>query len=153
MYSERSQGFLRLAPHLVVIERRDEAAEITLLDLAPEKDVGADIEIVGKRQVLIDGFDAVIACIDRPGEAGGPALEEDLAFIGMIDARDAFDQSRFAGTVVAEERHHFAAMDIGAHLADRGEPAEALGQFPDRQERFHQETGLALSRPTMRSRD
>src|SRR5205085_1017910 len=108
---------------------------MTFLDLAPEKDIGADIEIVGKRQVLIDGFDAMIACIDRPGEAGGPALEEYLAFIGMIDTRDAFDQSRFAGTVVAEERHHFAAMDIGAHLADRGEPADDDGGYRGEQQR------------------
>ena len=51
---------------------RDEAAEIGFLDLAAQEDVGADIEIVGERQVLIDRLDPLLARIDRAGEVAAP---------------------------------------------------------------------------------
>src|SRR5437763_348114 len=77
---ERLERGLRFLQHLLFVEHGDEAAQIALLDFAPEKDVGADIEIVGERQVLVDGLDAVVPRIDRPREMSGPAFEEHLAF-------------------------------------------------------------------------
>ena len=47
---------------------RMQAAEIGFLDLAAPEDVGADVEIVGQRQVLIDRLDPLLARIDRAGE-------------------------------------------------------------------------------------
>jgi len=51
-----------------VVERLDQPAEIALLDLAAEEDVGADIEIVGEREVLVDRLDALPAGVDWTGK-------------------------------------------------------------------------------------
>src|SRR5690606_3874487 len=103
--------------------------------------------------VLVDRLDAFAPGIDRAGEAALPAVEPDLAGIGLVHAGDALDQRRFAGAVVAEKRHHLAREDVEAHLVDGNEAAEALGELADREDRIAHADSLPLSRPTMRSRD
>ena len=74
--------------------------------------------------------------VDRPGEVGPLALEEDLAVVRLIDAGDALDQRRLAGAVVAEQRDHLAGIDVPAHVVDGDQAAEALGQVADRKDRI-----------------
>jgi hypothetical protein len=46
------------------IERVDQPAEVAQLHLAAKKDVGADIQVVGERQILVDGFYSMLAGIE-----------------------------------------------------------------------------------------
>ena len=42
----------------------------------------------------------------------GLAADRDLAAVGLEDAAQNLDQGRFAGAVLAEQRHDLAAVDI-----------------------------------------
>src|SRR5271170_3856660 len=116
---------------MLVVERLDEADEAARLDLAPEKDVGADVEIVGEREVLIDGLDSGVPRVHWACERDRSAVEQDFAIIRRVDAGDAFDQRRFACAVVAEEANDLAAADVEAHTIDRDKAAEDLRQAAD----------------------
>ena len=123
--------------------------EIPFLDLAAQKDVGADVEIVGQRQVLIDRLDPLLARIDRAREI--PAPEIDLSFIGLIRRR--CDQGRLAGAVIAQEADDLARIDVPADLVDGDQAAKALGHLSDREERLGHVRYPVLPRPMIRSRD
>ena len=86
---------------MLVVERLDEAAETARLHLAAEEDVGADVEIVGEREVLIDRLDPGATSVHRACERNGAAVEDDLAVFRGVDAGDAFDKRRLARAVVA----------------------------------------------------
>ena len=150
---ERLQRHLRCSQHVGLVEHANEAAEIVFLDLAAQKDVGADIEIVGERQVLIDRLDPLLARIDRAREMTLPPFEIDLAFIRLIDAGDALDQGRLAGAVVAQEADNLAGIDVPTDLVHGHQAAKALGHLSDRQERLGHAIYPVLPRPMIRSRD
>src|SRR6476659_2617463 len=107
---QRFEGLSRFLQHVLVVENLDET-EGAPLHLTPQKDVGTDVEIVGKRKILIDRLDALAPRIDRMGELYALAREENLALLGMVDAGDAFDHGRLAGAVVAEETDDLAGID------------------------------------------
>src|SRR5690606_6064906 len=102
---------------------------------------------------LVNGLDAVGEGIDRPGEADALAAEHHLALVGVMDPRDALDQRRLAGAVVAEEGDHLAGVNLPAHVVDRGQPAEALGEVADGEDGFGHGPHPDLPRPMIRSRD
>src|SRR5689334_7969672 len=102
MDMQRFERLPRFLQHVLVIENIYQA-EGAPLHLTPEEDVGADVEIVGKRKILIDSLDALAPCIDRMGKFYALASEEDLALVGVIDAGDTLDHGGLAGAVVAEE--------------------------------------------------
>ena len=56
-----------------------------------------------------------------------PVVDHQLAVVGLVIAHDAFDQRRFAGAVLAEQRVERAGPDLQRNLVERGELAEALG--------------------------
>ena len=62
-------------------------------------------------------------------------IDEQLALVGLVIAHDAFDERRFAGAVLAEQRMERARPHLQRHLIERGELAEALGHV----ERFDAE--------------
>ncbi len=126
------EGVARFVAHAPVVERLNEAAEAAPLRLPAEEDIGADVEIVGQCEVLIDRLDADAARVHRRRELGLLAVENDFAFVRMIDAGHAFDERRFARAVVAEKADHFALVDVEAHLVDGDEAAEDFGQGADR---------------------
>ena len=143
----------RLLLHPPVVERVDEPRQPTLLDLAAEEDVGADVEIVGEREVLINRLDAVAARIHRRRERDRRAVEDDLAVVGLVDSRHTFDQRRLARAVVAEQADDLAAPHLQAHAVDRRQPAETLAQVADLQQRVGHCAAPRRCRPMMRSRD
>src|SRR6185312_549860 len=149
---ERLEPFAGFAQHRLVVHGLDQAAQIAVLELAAEEDVGGDVEVLRQRQVLVDGLDAGAARVERLRKAPLLSFEPDLAVVGRMHARDALDQRRLARAVVAQERHDLARSDLPAHVVDGGQAAEALGEVADREDRIAH-SRPPEKRPTMRSRD
>ena len=99
--------------------------------LAAEEDVGADRQIVGQRQILVDRLDAVVARLLRTRKGDAAAVEFDVALIVVEHARDRLDDGRLAGAVVAGQRHHLAGMDLEGDFAQGLHAAEVLGDVAD----------------------
>ena len=118
----------RLVQHVPVVQGLYEPAEAALLDLAAKKNVGADVEIVGEREVLIDRLNAHPARVHGRCEHGRPAVEGDRALFRVVDAGDAFDEGRFARPVVAEKPDDLAAGNVEADVVDSDEAAEDFRQ-------------------------
>jgi len=74
---QRFERLSRFLQHVLIIENLCES-EGAPLHLTPEEDVGSDVEIVGKRKILIDRLDALAPCIDRTGKLCALACEEDF---------------------------------------------------------------------------
>jgi hypothetical protein len=53
----------------------------------------------------------------------GLAADDDLAAAGAHRAGEDLDQRRLAGSVVSQEAHHLAAIDVHADATDREHPA------------------------------
>ena len=81
------QDFARLVFHRCVIQK----AEL-VDDFATQKQVLSGVKIIGKGQVLIDGFDIVVTGIARIFNLGFATIDDDMACIGLICARKHLDQ-------------------------------------------------------------
>ena len=79
--------------------------------LAPDHDVGRDVEIVEEIELLVHEGDA------RRHGAGDrergvlDAVDADHAFARLDDAAQDLHQGRLAGAVLADQRQHLAALD------------------------------------------
>ena len=61
----------------------------------------------------------------------GVALVAHLALVERVDADDALDQRRLAGTVVADQRHDLAAANLEIDPVERLDGAERLRDAPE----------------------
>src|SRR5690606_13245359 len=75
------------------------------------------------------------------------------SFFRNVSARHAFDERRFAGTIVAQQGHDFAWVDIPVNAIDRGQTAETLSESADGQDRRVHRRATHRTRPTIKSRD
>ena len=94
--------------------------------LAAEVHVLDDVEVVAEREILVDDLDPELGGVLRAVDRDRLAVEEDLAAVGRVDAGDALDQRRLAGTVVADERHHLAGAHLEVDVGERLHGAEVL---------------------------
>ena len=83
---------------------------ITGASLAPQIEIGHHIQVIAKRQILVDGGDAQRQRVFRPANTRRPALEQDLARVYGVDARNTLYEGGLAGAVVAYKAHHFAGV-------------------------------------------
>ena len=107
------------------------------LAVETQRHVFGDGEIVEQREVLKHHADAARARFGRPGEGHLLALPAHLAFAGLDQSIDGFDQGRFAGAVLAEQSMDLLRPDLDIDGVVCEEAAVALGQ-PDglKQRRF-----------------
>jgi hypothetical protein len=56
-----------------------------------------------------------------------PALPAELAVVGSHDAGEDLQQRRLAGAVLADHAVHLAGLDAEAHVGQRANGAERLG--------------------------
>ena len=93
-----------------------------------ERDVLEDRHVTEERVVLKHEADAALA--DLP--AGRIlAVEEHAAAIGRLEPRHDAQQRRLAATRRPEQRHQLARAHLEAHVAERREAAEGLGDVAD----------------------
>ena len=79
--------------------------------LAPEEEVGDDVEVVAEGEVLVDGRDPQVGRVLRFGDRDLLAVEADRAGVGAVDAGDRLHHRRLAGAVVADEADDLARVD------------------------------------------
>ena len=82
----------RLTEHLPLREHAKELARhAAAQDLAAEEEVLGDGERRRDREVLVDGLDALLACVERAVEAHLVAVENDRSLVGDDRARERLD--------------------------------------------------------------
>ena len=123
------QGLRRALLHRRLLEPEEEVA-----DLAAEVHVLDDVEVVAQREVLVHDLDPELGRVLRPVDGDGLAVEEDLARVVAVDAGDALDERRLAGTVVADERHDLAGPHLEVDVGQRLHRAERLREVADLEE-------------------
>ena len=126
----RAQGVGRLQLHRVLVEQAAAQA------LPAEEHVLDDVQVVGQRQVLVDGLDP-----QRGGVPGTPnvhrsTLEVDLTMVRLVHAGDGAGEHRLPGTVVPTEAGHLARGQVQVHPVERLHRPEVLVDAPQPQQRF-----------------
>ena len=99
---------VEILPRLAIDGRPVDEAEA--IGLAAEKNIGADREIVGQIEFLMDQRDAELERLRNRSELHRLAVDDDFAGRGRFDAGDNPHQRAFAGAVFADDREHFAAV-------------------------------------------
>jgi len=95
--------------------------------LAPEVEVGDDVEVVAEREVLIDRRDPDVGGVRGRVDPHLLAVEDELALVGRPHAGDRLDERRLPSAVVAHERDDLPRVDGELHLGQRLHGAEPLG--------------------------
>src|SRR5258707_4603349 len=71
----------------------------------------------------------------RMGNGDLAAVQQDLAFVGLIVAHGTFHQGALAGAVLAQQRVEGAGLDADRDIVERGQRAEMLGKADQLQRR------------------
>src|SRR5208337_2791618 len=119
------EDLLGLVGHPAVVEDLDDS-ETPPHALSPEEDVGADVEVLGQGEILVDRLDAPGQRVHRRLDPRALASDQYLAFVGLMDARYDLDEGRFSRSVVAEYGESLAHVQADAHVVYCGKSAEAL---------------------------
>ncbi len=112
--------------HLDVVDRPEPPQRPRVVLLVAEEQVPGHVEVVGEREVLVDGRDPEVRRVLRALDVRGLAEEPELARVGQVHARDGLDERRLAGAVVADQGDHLAGVDVEVHVGERLHGAEAL---------------------------
>ncbi len=110
--AELADHGLRLLLDARAVDHADRHAEQALGGLSPQEDVGGDVLHSREGEVLIDHLDPALADLAWRMAADVGAVEVNRAAIRLVDAGDDLHQGRFAGTVVADQSHDFAGIDL-----------------------------------------
>src|SRR5262249_2579653 len=130
-HPQGAQGFGRLQLHRVLVEQAAAQA------LPAQEHVLDDVQVVGQRQILVDGLDP-----QRGGVPGAPnvyrsPLEVDLTMVRLVHAGDAAGEHRLPGTVVPTQTGHLARRQVQVHPVERLHRPEVLVDAPQPQQGFH----------------
>ena len=111
--------------------RLGDEAEAEELLLAAEEDVFGHRQRRQDRLFLKHHGDAGIEGLARRGDADRPAIDEDAAGIGLVDAVEDLEQRRLARAILADEPHDLAAVDVEADVIQRLHARKGLGDAAD----------------------
>ena len=111
-----------------------EDVPVAVRGLLAEEEVGDDVEVLAKREVLVDGRDPEFRRGLRRVELDTLPPERRLAVVRRLHARDRLDQGRLAGAVVAQEAHDLAGPHLQVDLLHGFDGAEALRHSLQREE-------------------
>ena len=92
----------------------------------PQGDVLRRGEQVNQFEMLVDHPDPVGKGVLGGPDHDFPAVDQDPAFVRIIDARDHVHQGRFAASVFSEDREDFPPVDVQVNLAVGGHAAKSL---------------------------
>jgi hypothetical protein len=83
-------------------------------------------DFLGERQFLVDEHDAVGLGLERAAHDGFAFADEDLAFLGLVDAAQHLHQRRLARTVLAHQGVDLSGHDGKAHPVEGAHAGEGL---------------------------
>ena len=98
----------------------------TLVDFTAEKNILRGGQVVGKRQVLIDDFNALGARFYGLVEMADLAIDDDLAIGWRKISGDELDHGGFARAIVAHEAHDFTGIKRKTDIRQRMDRAKAF---------------------------
>ena len=82
--------------------------------LAGQEDVLGHRPVRGEVDLLVDRGDAGSLGLGGEREVDLSSVEDDAARVAAVGAGEDLDQRRLAGPVLADQRHHFARLDLEA---------------------------------------
>ena len=102
--------------------------------LAPEVEVGDDVEVVAEREVLVDGRDAQRRRVLGAGDAdtASPRMKNSPSS-AQLHAGDGLDERRLAGAVVADEGDHLTGVDFEVDAGEGLQSTEPLAHALERE--------------------
>jgi hypothetical protein len=121
--------------HVDLVELAGDARRSGSDQLVSQEQVRDHVEVVGEGEILVDGRDPEAGGVARGGDRDRLAVEEELARVGVVDAGDRLHERRFAGAVVADERHHLARAHGEVDAVERLDRPEALRHVLEREDR------------------
>ena len=126
-----------VASRVMAVFVEPEAEQAAPGRLPAQEQVGRRREILREVQFLMDEHDAVSCRAPvNAGESHRPAVEQDVARVGPIDAGEDFHQRRFAGPVLADDGQH-----LPGRAARRPTPSRACTPGNDLESRGLPEVG------------
>src|SRR5579871_2243875 len=136
-HPQGAQGIGRLQLHRVLVEQAVPQA------LPAQEHVLDDVQVVGQRQILVDGLDPQCGGVPGAPDVYRPPLEVDLAMVGLVHAGDAAGEHRLPGTVVPTQAGHLARRQVQVHPVERLHRPEVLVDAPQPQQGFRPVPGGA----------
>jgi hypothetical protein len=100
-----------------------------------QENIGGDVEIAAKRQILIDHLDPRRPGVEGAGEGDLAAIEADLAGGRGKQTRQDLHQGRFPRAIVADQPDRLGRADPKIDAVEGDDGSEALrdsGQFEKR---------------------
>src|SRR5262249_7451334 len=94
--------------------------------LTAEVHVLDDVEVVAQSEILVDDLDPELCRLLGAVDRHLAPLKEGFPLVHRVNPRDALDQRRLAGAVVADESHDLAVTDLEVDVAERLNRAERL---------------------------
>jgi len=85
--------------------------------------------------VLVDHADAEGECVPRVGDVGEPAVDQDLATVGGVEAIEDRHQRRLAGAVLSQQRMDLAGTNVEVDSVVGDDRAEPLRDAPQLERR------------------
>ena len=120
-HAEAAEQLERLGAHELAVDAAERAGR-----LAAHEDVLGDRQVGEERRLLVDDGDAGGLRLRRAGEVDGLAVEQQIARVAAVEARDDLDERRLAGAVLADQGVDRAALEREASGAEGDDGAERL---------------------------
>ena len=121
--------------HVALAQDAQAAERSAAHELAPEEEVGGEVEALDEREVLVGRLHARVARLGRRGELVARARQVDGPRHAAARRRRCIPRASTARAVVAHEAHDLAVPEREAHVDERVDRAVALGEVLDLQER------------------
>src|SRR6516164_4940801 len=129
-HPQGAQGVGRLQLHRVLVEQAAAQA------LPAQEHVLDDVQVVGQRQILVDGLDPQRGGVPGAPNVHRPALEVDLTMVRLVHAGDAAGEHRLPGAVVPTQAGHLTRGQVQVHPVERLHRPEVLVDAPQLQQGF-----------------
>src|SRR5438093_2147846 len=110
--------------------------------LAAQEHVLHDVQVVGQREVLVDGLDAKARGVAGVVDVDRAALPEELAVVRLVDSGDALGKDRLAGAVVSAQGCDLSRWKVEIDVKESLYRAEVLVQVLDSEQRLIGRVGL-----------